>query len=217
MNKRDITTNQILGSDGDTNRFAEENSSTPSTAPDPFDPASIILDQSYLKERAAARTLLEVVVRKPKDDEFFRVHPEAEFSLGPIATIKANEGRETYILDPNLAKTEKLKHAIVTFHTCINVDGVLFVWPVTVPGSSGRSINAWHSSAVKAMELAKTKWIKLVVNEKADNYEAFSARGEIAEPDWPPLTFKEILKLALKDRYITSRDHPVLQKKDGIL
>jgi len=214
----------MFGSDGQINRLAEQTLPTTETydsgespSPDPFDPASIVLDQSYLREQAAARTLLEIVVRKPKEDEFFRVHPDAEFRLGPIATIKANEGRETYILNPNLAKAEKLKHAIVTFYTCINVDGTLFVWPVTVPGSSGRSINSWHSSAVQAMEMAKIKWIKLVVNEKAGNYEAFSARGEIAEPDWPPLTFKEILKLALKDRYITSRDHPVLQKKDGIL
>jgi hypothetical protein len=185
--------------------------------PDPFDPASIVLDQSYLKEAAATRALLEVSVRKPKEDEFFRVHTDPTYSLGPIATIKDSEGRETYILSPSLAKAERLKHAIVTFHTCINTDGVIFLWPVTVPGSSGRSANAWHTSAVKAKDQAELKWIKLVASQNAGNYEAWPARGEIPEPDWPALSFKEILKLALKDRYITSRDHPVLQKKDGIL
>jgi hypothetical protein len=77
--------------------------------PNPFDPASIVLDQSYLKKAAAERVLLEVNVRKPKEDEYFRVHPDALFSLGPIAIITANEGREFYVLDPNLAKAEKLK------------------------------------------------------------------------------------------------------------
>jgi hypothetical protein len=96
------------------------------------------------------------------------------------------------------------------------VDGIIFLWPITVPGSSGRSPNAWHTSAVKLKQQAELKWVKRVVNEKAGNYEAFLALGEIAEPEWPELSFKEILKLALKDRYITSRDHPVLQKKDGI-
>jgi hypothetical protein len=187
------------------------------TDPNPFDPGSLVLDQSYLRDNVAKKVLLEVDVRRPGKDEFFRVHPERTFRLGPVAIISNRDDRTTYIVDPTLARSANLQHTTAILYTCINVDGVLFLWPVTVPGSSGGSVLAWHTSAVVATEKAMKNWIKLVPDLKAKNYVAFIAQGDIPEPEWPPLTMGDIVKLALKERHIKDYEHPVLRRLRGIL
>jgi hypothetical protein len=186
--------------------------------PDPFDPAKLVLDQSYLKEAAAQKVWLEIDVRRPGVNEFFRVRPEAAFRLGPIAFISNQAERGAiYALDPALARSvKKLKHTIAVLYTCMNVDGDPFLWPVTVPGSNGGSILAWHTSAVEGAQRAMMHWITLDSNQRTKRYDARDAEGEIPEPDWPPLTLSEMLKIALKDRFIKDYDHPVLRRARGI-
>jgi hypothetical protein len=185
-----------------------------SPAPDPFDPANFVLDQSYLHDSVSQKVLLEVNMRKPARDEFFRVHSDPSYRVGPVATIK--DDRTDYIIDPALAKRAKIQHTVSTLYTCINIDHELFLWPATVPGSGGGSILAWHTSAITAATTAMTQWIKLVSDNNAKRYDGFVAQGELDEPEWPALTMAEILKLAFRDRHITDYDHPVLRKKRGI-
>jgi hypothetical protein len=219
MFMKDRQLSSKLGKDGDTNRLTEETSPVQPMAedPNPFDPASLVLDQSYLRDSVAKKVLLEIEVRRPGKDEFFRVRPEAAYRLGPVAII-SNRGDPTrYIVDPALARSANLQHTTAILYTCINIDDVLFLWPVTIPGSGGGSILAWHTSAVTATQRAAENWIKLVSDMRAKNYVAFVAQGDIPEPEWPPLTMGEILKIALKDRYIKDYEHPVLRKLRGIL
>jgi hypothetical protein len=49
----------------------------------------------------------------------------------------------------------------------------------------------------------------------AGQYETSVAAAEIAEPEWPDLPFTEVLRLAFKDAYIDSIDHPVVQRLRG--
>ena len=208
-----------LGKEGDTNHPIEGTSPVQPIAedPDPFDPASLVLDQSYLRDSVAKKVLLEIDIRRPGKDEFFRVHPEAGYRLGPVAIISNRDDRTIYILGPDVARNTNVQHITAVLYTCINIDGVLFLWPVTVPGSGGGSTLAWHTSAVTAAQKAAENWIKLVPDMKAKNYVAFVAQGDIPEPEWPPLTMGQILKIALKDRYIKDYEHPVLRKLSGIL
>jgi hypothetical protein len=37
----------------------------------------------------------------------------------------------------------------------------------------------------------------------------------LPEPNWPELPFKELLRVAFKDKYINSLDHPILRKLRG--
>jgi hypothetical protein len=47
-------------------------------------------------------------------------------------------------------------------------------------------------------------------------YEMFVAGSTISDPIWPDLSFPELLRIAFKDRYIDSLDHPVVKRLRGL-
>ena len=46
-------------------------------------------------------------------------------------------------------------------------------------------------------------------------YEIFEAKGEIGEPEWPDLTMDAAIRIAFKDCFIDSSDHPALRRLRG--
>ena len=63
--------------------------------------------------------------------------------------------------------------------------------------------------------LAKRNWIRVQPNMALGAYEAHAATGQLDEPQWSELSPAEIYKLAFKDRFIGSFDHPVLKRLRG--
>ena len=100
--------------------------------------------------------------------------------------------------------------------TTINRQGVLTLWPVRMPGEDGR-LDEWSASVLQAWEMARERWVRVVANMSLGAYEVYEATGNLPEPPWPELSFEEILKIALKDRYITDPDHPVVRRSRGEL
>ena len=66
------------------------------SAPDPFDPASLRLDQSFAETVGVKKLLTTVPVRKPNRQEFVRVHPNPHQRLTPVAIIQLKEDREVF-------------------------------------------------------------------------------------------------------------------------
>jgi len=52
-------------------------------------------------------------------------------------------------------------------------------------------------------------------NMSTGAYDIDEAHGKLGEPEWPELSMGELLKIAFKDRYIDSYDHPVLKRLRG--
>ena len=77
--------------------------------------------------------------------------------------------------------------------------------------------NQWLDSKQLAIELTKTKWVRIVSNMEAKSYEAIVALGEMPDPVWPPESFEELVQLAFRDHYISDRNHPALKKLRGEL
>jgi hypothetical protein len=46
-------------------------------------------------------------------------------------------------------------------------------------------------------------------------YDVYQATGQLGEPQWPAVPFKELLRVAFKGRFIDSLDHPVLRRLRG--
>ena len=59
---------------------------------DPFDPASLRLDQTFTDGTAVRKLLTMVPVRKPSRQDFVRVHPDPAYRLSP-AGIHRDQGR----------------------------------------------------------------------------------------------------------------------------
>ena len=46
-------------------------------------------------------------------------------------------------------------------------------------------------------------------------YEVHIAETDFPEPEWPEISFKEILKIAFRENFIQTPDHPVIQRLRG--
>jgi hypothetical protein len=185
-------------------------------APNPFDPASLRLDQSFAADTIGVKKLLTTVpVRKPNRQEFVRVHSESAFRLTPAAIVEEKNDRETYLVTPAILPAVEGEYVIVTLLTAISRQGTLFVWPVKLPNGEGK-YNEWHRSAAEAAERAMEKWVRVTANMSLGAYEISQARGELPEPIWPDYPFEEILKIAFRDRLVDRADHPLVQRLQGI-
>jgi hypothetical protein len=185
-------------------------------APNPFDPASLRLDQSFADTVGVKKLLTTVPVRKPNRQDFVRVHRDPTFRLTPAAIIEAKEDREVYLVMPAIAQQLPGEFSAATLYLTINRQGVLHLWPVKLPGPDGRH-NEWPRSAAEAAERAMERWVRVTANMSLGAYEIREATGELPDPEWPAYSFEEILRVAFRDRIVDRADHPLLQRLRGEL
>jgi hypothetical protein len=178
-----------------------------------FDLSSLRMTQDFGSMVGVKKVITTIPVHKPHKQDFVRIRPGDDYQIS-TAVIEMKEDRETFLVAPEL--WNELPGEIVPkiFLTGMTRQGVLFLWPIRLPNADGRHDN-WNRSALEAAELAKKKWIKVVSNMSLGGYEVYEATGELPDPEWPDLSFEEIMKVAFKDRYITGMDHPVIRRLNG--
>lgn len=181
--------------------------------PDPFDPEYLRLDQSFLVGAGVKRVLNTIPTRKPNPQDFIRVNADEKYRM-PTAVIELKDDREFYLLPPPVAKQLPGEYVTVMLYLAINRQGVLFLWPVKLPGIDGKVLE-WHRSAADAAEHAMKHWVRVKANTSLGAYEYFEATAKIPDQEWPQLTYQELLRIAFKDRYVDSVDHLVVRKLRG--
>jgi hypothetical protein len=183
--------------------------------PDPFDPASLRLPQDFGAGLGVKKALLSVPVRKPANSWWVRVHPSEDYRLETFV-IELKEDRETYLVDralwPDLAAEATFSPRAL--FTAVTRQGVLFLWPIRLPGADGR-VDEWSRTALEAAERATKGWVRVAANMALGAYDVFEAGGQLGEPQWPTLPFGQLLRLAFRDRRIDSLGHPVLRRLRG--
>jgi hypothetical protein len=187
-------------------------------APDPFDPESLRLDGDF--DLGAKPVLTVVEVRKPPKSAFVRTHPDPSYRM-PVATVEVETGgrRQLYFVERkllphlpafNITATSKL------LVTSITAQGLLFLWELNLPKAEGDGRGrAWTESAMAAVELAHTKWVRVSASMDEGRYLTFEAEGNLPDPVWPDEPFTDILKLAVKGRYISDLSHEVIDQLRG--
>jgi hypothetical protein len=175
---------------------------------DPFDVANLRLAGST--PVAVKKLLTTVPVRKPNKQDFVRVHPDLAFCPSGLALIELKEEREAYLLTPEVAEALSGEFSVVTLYTAVSRQGVVFLWPVKLPGADGRA-NPWHTSATDAAE----RWLRVQANMSLGAYDQFVAEGKLPDPEWPDLPFNELLRIAFRDRLVSNLDHPLLDLLHG--
>jgi hypothetical protein len=105
----------------------------------------------------------------------------------------------------------------VTIFTCINRQGVVFLWPVRLPDADGKT-NSWWTSARDAAERAMTQWLRVKAVKALGGYEQTVAENMTAEPEWPDLPFMNLLEIAFgKDGIIRDVDHIAIRRLRGLV
>ena len=79
-------------------------------------------------------------------------------------------------------------------------------------GSSNR-YSALAKSAAMAAQHAMKAWSRVRANMSLGAYEVTEATGaNIPEPEWPEIPFKDMYRIAFRDKIIRSLDHPVVKR-----
>ncbi len=141
-----------------------------------------------------------------------RIHPR---SPGPA--IPRNAGlhriekeREIFAVDLRAVPGLREECFFATLFTAINRAGVVFLWPVKVP-VDGEKVLEWHSSAAMAAQHATKAWTRSGSN-MSGRLRSHGGHWRIPEPEWPEIPFKDIYRIAFRDKIIRSLDHPVVKR-----
>jgi len=178
-----------------------------------FDPSSLRLSQNFHQSVGVKKHITTIPVRKPSKQDFVKTHPDEAYRID-TAVIELKEERETYLIDPSLLSELPSEWIPKTLITYINRQGVLALWPIRLPGEDGR-LDSWNQSALDAAMVATEKWVRVSSNMSLGAYDVYTATVEISEPEWPDLSFEQILEIAFRGKYIDDLDHPVVQKLLG--
>ena len=158
---------------------------------------------------------VHIPVGRPPKQEFIRVRAGDEWSdtLG-LYEKRSEWGREIYVVLPSMYDTLTGEFSIYKVILAVTRRDKPYVWPIKLPGPDGRH-NTWHSTALEAASLAKEKWIRLQPNQDVGAYDVLVAENQTYEPQWPDLTFLEIINIAFKGRIIRDPDHHIIQEWRG--
>ncbi len=128
---------------------------------DPFDPDRLRLSQDFGAAVGVRKLLTTVPVRKPSRERFVRTHPDEAYRL-QTAVLELKEDRETYLVSPRLweALAAEATFSPRLLVTAVNRQGVLFLWPIRLPGADGK-IDDWNRSALDAANLAREQWVRV--------------------------------------------------------
>jgi hypothetical protein len=182
---------------------------------DRFNPENLKLSQDFGATQGAKKLITRIPVNRPNRDSWVRTYRDPGYRLD-TAVLELKEENEIYLVAPELHEELGGEIRAVTLYTTISRQGILSLWPVTLPGSDGQW-NPWHRSAADAAERAKTEWVRLVANKSLGAYDIYVATGNLPDPEWPDMSFRDILSTAFGDRYIDSVDHVIVRRLRGAI
>lgn len=192
----------------------EDKSASNEAEDDIFNLKRLRLSQNIAEGTAVKKLIRTVPVRKPSPQDFVRARQGETWRLQTYVLI-TKEDKEVYIVEPSLWQELSLEITPMMLLTAINRQGVLFLWPIRLPRADGRLDN-WNKSALDAAEMAQKAWVRLGSNLSLGAYELYAAQGELPEPEWPELSFEEIIRIAFKDNSIKDLDHPIVRRLWGL-
>ena len=190
-----------------------ENSKSPDSI---FDDIETLRKSATLKVTRRVVTT-NVVVGKPKNNVFFRCHPDPEMSLDASVLIGAEGSDDFYFVVPSM-----LNHHVILPRLRKVTIAVVYGWPGgnvslwPVPNVEETRIACWKS-ARDAFEMSKREWVQLCWNADRRDYDVAVAEGINTEPVWPAdLDISKLLKVGFADKIVSSPEHPYVMQLRGL-
>lgn len=159
------------------------------------------------------KILTSLPVRKPKRDEWIRLHPEIH---ARAYVYEARDDHSWYVVLPEVVEPMIDVVRYVQLHLALNYSGSTFVWPVPVP--TERKAHRAHITAFAGAEQATREWVRVSWGE--NEYDIYRRSSAKIEPAWPSeiTTPGQMLRFAAKAggfEVIDSIDHPVVKNLQG--
>jgi hypothetical protein len=160
--------------------------------------------------------LSRVEVRKPHQQEWFRVHPT--WKLTTRAVIDKRGAQETcYLLHKRLMPwSESLEQdsVPVLVRVCINRKGKIFLWVIR-RGRDDDKLSKFYSIALEHVQAAITSWVRRFWVEEDGRHHKRTSKVE-SQPEWPAgVTFEQIIVAGFGPRIIRDENAPILRELRG--
>jgi hypothetical protein len=160
------------------------------------------------------RIISEIPIQKPAKDVFVRTHPDKAFVMH-MMTIQTSDG-EFYVVSASIQEALQSEplcqpRAFIPYTTR---QGELFIWPIRLPRGDER-IDGYNRSAMEHAERARRDWVRVAANRVLSVYDLIVPVANLGEPKWPSMDVATMYGIALKNRVISSLDHPVLKDLRG--
>lgn len=180
---------------------------------DDLDLTALCLPQNFGSVSGVKKVLTTVPVRKPGQQSFVRVLSGEAWRQRALVLQLKDDG-ECYFVHPDVYDELAAEVRPKMLYTYVTRDGNVALWPVSLPGEDGR-LDSWSQSAHEGARRAETTWIRMVANRTVGAYDIYEASALEDEPVVPEKPFKDIMKLAFRDRIIVSVDHPIVKRLRG--
>ena len=191
--------------------------STSLNPPDPFDNLDrLCLSQDFLLSAGVKKHYDTIPVDKPHKQDFIRVNPDPAYQgIFSLIDMKAGNDKGYYLVTPEFAPQIPKEWNPYQLFIAMNRQDVLFVWPVklTKPGDKE---NDWNLSQLTAAVEAMKLWKRVQANMNLGAYERASAQAQYPAPEWPDLSFNEILRVAFRKKLISDFEHPLIKRLLGL-
>jgi hypothetical protein len=162
------------------------------------------------------KELLAVKIRRPRKDEFIRVHHDSEFTHDYVLLeIEDGMDRLRYLVLPQIRHLIPIELAPTRLHVAINRAEEVFLWPIRLPLNNSGGAREWSDTALKCAEEAKHLWVRVVANKQGGYYDLYRAQADLGNPEWPRKTFRDLIELAFKGNVVDKPDHPVIERLNG--
>jgi hypothetical protein len=185
-------------------------------------PESVFDDVEALRKVATLKVSRKVVpvnvaVKRPPNNVYFRVHPEPAMALDASIIVGDGGSDDFYFVAPNMLNHHVILPRLrkVTIATVYSwPGGAISLWPV--PLVEETRIACWKSARA-AYGLAKEQWVQLCWNSDLRDYDVVVAEGINTEPAWPAdKTFRDLLRLGFADKIISTPEHPYVMRLRGL-
>lgn len=182
---------------------------------DPFDPQNLRV--ATTADIEVEKVLTAVPVRRPKRNEFIRVHPGPSYVLDTLV-LEADNGmeRECYLVTPEVQHLVLPELRRTRLFTAMTKRGMVFLWPVKLPLDGDNRGRVVAETALQGAEQAKL-WVKLSWDRELGGYAMFRAKGDLGDPQWPDKSFHELIKIAFRHNLIDEAEHSVIRELAGEL
>ncbi|MGE4615298.1 MAG: hypothetical protein AAEJ46_13265 [Planctomycetota bacterium] len=159
--------------------------------------------------------------RKPGKQSFVRVSPEpghrGNFAILEINTEFGSE-REQFLVVPQLMSALSDLPGLTASKLALAVsrpENSPFLWRLRLPNNNTGRNDAWALSALDIAKQAEQKWLRVKAEMQMGCYVATVATAAWPEPQWPDLTFSQLLERSFGGNIITDLSHPAIKALRG--
>jgi hypothetical protein len=192
-------------------------SAAPKEPTDPFEASDFCFTETEYDYSSVVSDLGQkpVKVRKPRPQEFFRVHPVR----WPVVGVYLRETEEQIQPVPYLIKRafwELFEDRLYPFrlYLVVNSFDTEFLWGVKLPRDGVRK--DYHISVDDAIAAAETSWVRLLWDNPSRVYTTRIAQGDLGDPRFTEgRSFDEWVRLAFQGHIVERSDDPLVLEHQG--